>query len=227
MWQRYYMGVGICSMGIDINQHYYDDATDKIVKMSVKSSSSYTVTEGFYFPFSKAGKEGSVGLDLASTVNLFNYNVGTVNYSSETVATETGFCYQAIVPFALVYKSGGEAILNKKSKFLFTCGAGIAPSYAITKVFSPGLSFSARKFIMAEMGYHAGIAFKLRATAYFGKMTLVNAEGDDFFYTSSFKSTGYGVVDNTVTGKTGITLTLALMPFSWAWAKKDDFDYSN
>ncbi|MBC7552715.1 MAG: hypothetical protein H7257_01920 [Taibaiella sp.] len=225
MMQRYYIGVGTCMMNIDIKQRYYDDVYAKNIKTTVKSTASYSVTEGFFFPFSKSGKEGAFGLDIASTVNLFNYNVGTIAYSPETTVTETGFVYQYLLPIGIAYKSGGEAILNKKSKFLFTTAVGIAPSLAISKVITPDACFSSRKFIMFEMGYFAGIAFKVRATAYFGTINLVNTTESDLSFVTS--GTGYsgGSVDNLVTGKTGLSLSLSLMPFSWDWARKDDFDY--
>ncbi len=224
MWQRYYMGAGVCAMNVELTQHYTDDIYAKSLKMKVKSSSSYTVTEGFYFPFAKPHHDASFGLDIASTVNLFNYNVGTIAYSPETSITETGLCYQVLLPMCIVYKSGGEAILNKKSKFLFTAGVGVAPSYSISKIVTPDLQFSARKFIMAEMGYFAGLAFKLRATVYFGTLTLVNTTEGDLSYATALKGVDYGYIDNKVMGKTGATLTLSLMPFSWDWGRKNDFD---
>ena len=223
-FHRYYLGFGICSMGADLVQHYTDDVYTKDIKMKISSSNSYCYTTGVYVPFSRLGKESSVGLDIAYMVDFYKYNVGTIKYTPESSITENGFVVENMLPLSVTFRNGGEAILNRRKPFLFAFGAGIAPGYTISKIVSPGLSVSARKFVMMEMGYFAGIAFKLRTTMYFGSLNLVNANDNSLDLVSSGSLVGSSSIDTKVTGKTGLTVTLSLMPFSWGWAKKNDFE---
>ncbi len=79
MFQRYYLGGGTASMTATIEHRYYDGLIDKSYKMKVPSSNSFSVTEGFYFQFSRTGKkEGGFGLDVSTTANIYNFNVGIV-----------------------------------------------------------------------------------------------------------------------------------------------------
>jgi hypothetical protein len=58
---------------------------------------------------------------------------------------------------------------------------------------------------------------------FLGQVNLVSVEGDDFRNASHYSGNALGTVDTKVTGNTGVTLTLSLMPFSWDWKKKGDY----
>lgn len=193
--------------------------------MRINSAMSTTFTEGFYFPFDGITNKKGMGLDVATTLNLLSWNVGDIKYDENNYVTETGLSYQAMIPIALCYKSGGENTLRKCHKDLFTAGVGVAPTMAITKVVDVDGGFYVRKFVFVEFGYYAGIAFKLRVNAFLDKMTLVNIQGTDLASTSADKivSNSYGVVDTKVIGKPGINVSLLLMPYSFQWKKCKKF----
>ncbi len=243
--QRYYIGYGLSSMKVDILQHFYtlppnpyDPGTrndpnpppmyDTTIHLTRKSTQSWSCTGGSFYPLVKSGKNGMFALDVNCTVSLFNYEVGDIKYTPTTYITEHSFSEQASIPFALAFKSGGDVNRNKKDKFMFTFGIGIAPTMSISKVVSPDLQFTARKFLMVEMGYFAGIAWKVRCTYYTGTMTIINTTDQSFEYISSGTIQGNDEMKSTVTGKSCFNISLMCMPFSWHWGESDEekYDYN-
>jgi hypothetical protein len=226
MWQRYYIGGGMTSMDLRVEHHFYgSESTERVIKQKLPSVTGYSATEGFYFPFSKPKTGGAFGIDVSTTANTYTYDVGTIVYDNNNQITETGVVYQAIIPIAFCYKSGGEVTLNKEHRNLFTFGAGFAPGYTISKVVAVDLQFSARKFIMAEYGFFAGIGWKVRGTVYFGDLPVVNTVGSDFSNADSYKGYDDGIVDMKATGKTNVCISLFMLPFSWDWERHKDYRY--
>lgn len=217
MYQRSYLGFGVANMDLEIQQKYYYDNFERIIKLKAKNVQSYSVTQGYFFPISTMQKNKSFGVDISSTVSLINYEFDTIHYSPDLWVIEKGFAYQSTLPIALVYKSGGEVSLHKKDKFLFMIGAGIAPTYSLSKIVSPYETLFTRNFVTMEMGYFFGLAIKFRATAFFGSKVLIDSEGDDLEFASHVHGYDVGYLDNKVIGKTQVNLSLLLMPFSWDW----------
>lgn len=232
-------------MSIDVKQHYtdirYTDPANTTTVYSsppadtfihtkyASSSSSWNYTEGTFFPLAKTGREGLFAIDFSTSVNITQYNIGKIDYSSATGIVETGVTETFNFPIALVYKSGGEVNLNKKSKFMFTIGCGIAPYLSASKIITFGdATFGARQFAMVEMGYFAGLAWKVRAVVYSGNMTLVDKPNADIFNATSGHSDGIGNLDIKVIGNGGASLTLLVNPFSWDWkGTGDNYSWEN
>lgn len=245
LYQRDYMGYGLAWMNIEVKQHYKDlrytdpnpnyttvyttPPIDTIIKTKYSGSSSVSYTEGTFFPLERIGKEGLIAIDFSATVSIIKYAIGKIDYSSATGIDEEGFTEQFNFPIALVYKSGGEVNLNKKSKFLFTIGCGISPNISGSKIIAlSDMMFTTRKFMMVEMGVFAGIAWKIRGVVYSGPMTLINNPNADILDATSAHREGLGNLDINVIGRGGATLTLMIMPFSWDWrGSGDNYSYEN
>lgn len=237
LYQRDYLGYGKAFMTIDVKQHYTDiryvdpdpntnystnsKGADTFIHTKYTAASAISYTEGTFFPLQKVGKEGLIALDVSATVNLLQYNIGPIDYSSTTGIVEGGITEQFYFPIGLVYKYGGEVNLNKKSKFLFTAGCGFAPYVSGSKIIAfSSLMAGSRKYVMAEFGVFGGIAWKLRTTIYFGNIVLVDNRYADIFDATSGHSDGYGNLDIKVTGGTTATVSLLINPFSWDWRGK-------
>ncbi len=239
MYQRDYMGYGKAFMAIDVKQHYTDiryvdpdpntnyntggKTADTFIHTKYSASSAINYTEGTFFPLQKVGREGLIALDVSASVNLIQYSIGPIDYSATTGIVEEGISEQFYFPIGLVYKYGGEVNLNKKSKFMFTMGCGVAPYISGSKIIAfSNLMMGSRKYVMAEFGVFAGIAWKLRATVYMGNMILVENKYADIFDATSGYSDGYGNLDIKVTGGTTATVSLLINPFSWDWRGRGD-----
>lgn len=243
LYQRDYMGYGKSFMAIDVKQHYTDmryvdpdpntnynfagKGADTFIHTKYSAASSINYTEGTFFPLVKVGREGLFALDVSTSINIMQYHIGAIEYSATTGIVEEGITEQIYFPIGLVYKSGGEVNLNKKSKFLFTMGCGIAPYMTASKIIAlSDLKFGTRKYVMAEFGVFGGIAWKLRATVYLGNIILLDERYADIFDADSGHTDGYGNLDIKVVGGTSASVSLLINPFSWDWRGKGD-NYSS
>lgn len=242
LYQRDYVGYGMPKMNIEVWQRYTDDRTvydpsvtikyaakpaDTVIRGKYSAGSSLSATEGTFIPMFKVGREGMFAIDVSASTSIYTYNIGKIDYSSATGIEETGIIQQYTFPIALVYKSGGEVNLNKKSKVLFAAGAGICPGMTAAKIIAfSDLQFSAQPYAMVEFGIFAGLAWKVRATVYTQKLTIIDNPYADIFDADSYHTDGYGNLAIKVTGKPGAMFSLLVNPFSWDWKGKGD-NYSS
>ena len=239
LYQRDYLGYGMPKMNIEVWQHYTDDRTvygdptvpvtytsrpaDTIIRGKYSPSSSLSYTEGTFIPMFKIGREGMFAIDISASTSVYQYAIGKIDYSSNTGVEETGIVQQYTFPIALVYKSGGEVNLNKKSKVLFTAGGGICPGMTGSKIIAfSDIMFTAQPYGIVEFGIFAGLAWKIRATFYTKKLTLLDNQYADIFDADSYHTDTYGNLNIKVTGQPGVMLSLLVNPFSWDWKGKGD-----
>ncbi len=226
-FQRYYIGGGLCHSSIDVRQHYYDADNTKIVHKTVGSAlASISVTQGFYFPFVKAGYNSSFGFDVATTMNMYSYSVGTINYSATTSITETATSTHLLAPLSFAFHSGGDAgiargynRLNAGRKGLLGFGIGVAPSFVSTKYITSSTQFAVPYFAMFELGKLTGIAWKIRTSFYIANTPLISSTDSKVAQAATFTGNPLGDITTEVRSKTALQVTLSLIPFSPKWYK--------
>ncbi len=226
-FQRYYIGGGLCRSSIDVRQNYHDEDNIKLVHKKVNSSlASISVTQGFYFPFVKAGYNSSLGFDVATTMNMYSYSVGTINYSGTTSVTETATSTHLLAPLSFAYHSGGDAgiakgynRLNAGRKGLFGFGIGVAPSFVSTKYITSSTQFAAPYFAMIEVGKLTGIAWKIKTSFYIANTPLIASTDSKVAQAAAFTGNPLGDITTEVRSKTALQVTLSIMPFSPKWYK--------
>jgi|GEM_PF-2962785 len=132
--------------------------------------------------------------------------------------SRTDFTVQMGVPVSLDLKLGAEARPSFNHKWSAGFGVGVSPIIAFTdwNRIEKNVLKNADKvtadympFIKFEYGQRVGVLMKLRLFLYFG--------GPEYLDEGSTYGSDFGLTSYTLTGKTGINLSLAVYPFSYTW----------
>ena len=193
--------------------------TDTGFTERLNSKSGFGACAGYYWPVAKMNDMSRLAIGLSYMYNFYLWDGEVFSYASNssgkgtTVGASVGSgTVELALPVGVDYKYGCDALKDKSHKFCASFGTGIYPSASVT-VFKDngGFAFRARPYVRAEIGFFAGICFKVRATHILGKTNYINYEesGPGFETSTTFKSTGT------------TALTLILMPFSWKWNKAE------
>ena len=229
--QRMYGGYGIPFMSVDMSVRYYAPEVpngsnspipgyDGTKQFSVNPNKRFSVVGGAFFPLFDIDKESAIGFDICASGDVYSLQTATLNYGSAVSMQEDGASFVYILPTMLCYKNGGEVTLNKNNKALFTFGCGIAPSMALSKLFTSSAQFYVRRFAAVEFGLRTGIAWKMRLSYYSGNVNLVHATASDIYSVSSYTGTNtYGSIDVVAVGSGGFNFSVMAFPFSVKWSK--------
>lgn len=230
---RAYFGIDYPMMTLNMQTSYQIDRSsvpgntlpnvDTTINISKKSPSALGIKNvigfigGLSFKLAKTSDNSILALDVATALDFYSWNIGTVKYSGYDSATGIVFCLQENLPIALMYKLGPEASLSRKDKTLFSIGAGFCPSVAFTSYDqTDGGYFKIRTFLVAELGINFGVALKLRATYYPSAVTFLNYSGNDL---PGYTTNGNQTV--TANGSGNFVLSLAIMLKSNRWNKDE------
>ena len=208
------------------NSYFDDDLTlttglDTSFSTEIKTVGGFGVTMGTHFPIVQLGEKSCLAITLdylynfmlwdgkTSSFNSFNDSLGTYIYDYDSPIS--GVTGHMGLPVGVDFKYGGEATLDKGNKFSMSVGTGLYPSLNATVFdFDAGAQFKLQPYLKGEVGIHAGITFKIRALYTFGRINYINwsedISGFDYFQTNGAS----------LTSKSQLTLSLILMPFSWA-----------
>lgn len=118
------------------------------------------------------------------------------------------------LPIGLDFKFGCDALTVKNNRFCATLGVGALPTYSVTTLDNiPTLDgqFGVAPYAKVEAGIFAGICMKVRAIYSFGNTTYFDKTDKTTFSSNS----------TTLVGKSNLTISLLVMPFSWAWDKEE------
>gem|GEM_PF-6103738 len=152
---------------------------NKINKMNIGLNGACGIMAVSSFKLAKISDRSIIALNLASGLDVYNWKVGTVTFSSVDSIKGDVFCMQGKFPFSIMIQSGGEALLND-DPLIFSAGAGVAPTYSIST--TPDIAsgfFQLRPFLTTEIGFHKGIGLKLRVDYYPGTLNLLQTTGSD------------------------------------------------
>ncbi|WP_222165796.1 hypothetical protein [Edaphocola aurantiacus] len=196
------------------------------ISQNVNSKFGYGGFAGTYIPMARLGGHTllALGIDYAYNAYMWDYkvpefsgfttdengNVNGVTYSDPMFGF-SAVSVQMALPVSLDLKFGGEATLEKYSRWTGTFGAGVHPSLNMTVDYgSGGFGTGITPFIKGEVGLKAGIVFKLRAQYAFGNIPFYE-KGNNLFNIPGLQS------NSQLTGKNAFTLSLVIMPFSFNW----------
>lgn len=224
LWQRIQLGYGIHVLNNKANFEYrtvdnkfYSSIT------SMKASKTMVGSLDVYFPVAHMTPRSCFAINAGVNIIMNTLTHDTVVLGS-TMSFQKDLKTSVIgVPISLDYKTGGDAAQSKDYGAMFTVGAGIQPMYIQSDGFKSEGSKSINQdtkilsFIKAEAGFRAGLAFKLRAMAYIGQLTLVDRQ--ETIIKEGTTSTILGYRRTTSSGPLGYTLQLIIMPGAIGWKK--------
>jgi hypothetical protein len=226
--QRSYFGISLPSMNLNLLQTYQIDrksipnsgpSVDTTILINKRSLSklgfkgAFGIYGGTCFKLAKTGETSMIALDVATSVELYNWRIGTVKYSKIDSAIDNAFCYVGRIPLSVMYKSGGEADLTSKNKVLFSIGAGLAPTFAAAIYNSnDGGFFKITPFLVSELGIWFGTAVKIRFSYFPGTFSLINSTGNDL---PGYTTNGNLTVSGTGSGNYMFTFLLLFNAHMW------------
>lgn len=207
-----------------IYDDYGDNNIDTTFSKDAKSKGGFGVTLGTYIPIVHLTDKSSLNLDIDFMYNLLVWDANAINYDGYD-ATTNGYVYttnytitaatvQMGLPVGVSYKFGGESSLDRGDKLSLSIGTGVYPSLNAT-VFEDyaGAKFKLQPYLKAELGFFAGVNFKVRALYAFGKLEYIN-------YNSGYSGDTYAYDDAAaLTGKSSFLLSVMVMPLSFGWSK--------
>lgn len=225
MWQRNTVGYSLRFASAKFSMRYkdgtsgapslyrhIDTSTEKTVHTEL--SGSWGCYSEQFAPIAMLDDQGILAFSYGGYVDFFKFKIGEVGLiQGGKPATDDAQGMAGGFLLGLDYRVGGDAFLDKSRRGMFNIGAGISPSFLLTR-YNPAYFTDERMrlkmipYIKAEVGFFLGIAFKLRGDMLFGKAVYVDSidEGEDDRTEISMKGDMYG-----------FRLSLAIMPYSWDW----------
>ncbi len=233
-FQRFYSGYSFPMTSATYSERYmyYDDYGDNnmdtTMSKNVRSKGGFGIVLGTYFPIVRLTERTSLNISLDFMYNFLVWDGQMVDPSTfnedpyeEPGAPTTNIVYEISgatvqwgLPVGVDLKTGGESSLDRADKFSFTLGTGVYPTLNLT-VFeiNAGAKFKMQPYLKAELGFFAGINWKMRALYSFGKLDYIsyseNYSGDTYAYQS----------DVSLISKSCLTLSLMVTPGSFKWGK--------
>lgn len=214
-----YYGMTFGGGGVNINDRFRDESNMNIITGNSRATTfNYRAASGggaVYFPLSYFDQKNMLAL------NVGFYGVGSVwdigNTSLEPGRTTT---YEAKdlffgFPIGVDYIFGGEASLNKGDKVTVRGGIGMMPYLAMGELADGSQDYAKlgiKPYVKAELGFFAGIEWKVRGMVVAGSRTIYDYHtGDyhlnesDYYYSFNFKI------------RPTYTVGLVIFPFSFGW----------
>lgn len=148
--------------------------------------------------------------ELAFTSATFEYDSllfqGTKRYMKPFHSYRVGAL------LSVEYRVGGDIPLNKNEGVMLTIGGGLNPCIVNTSDFDKILPYKVMPFIKGELGFFAGMAFKIRGIYYFGNSLYADESA------VGISDNGVGdMLHTNITGGNGFDIALVLIPFSVNW----------
>jgi hypothetical protein len=149
---------------------------------------------------------GVDALAIANETDELTYKIGNSTHRLKSLVAYWHFG----VPLLIDYKYGGEATYDKADRFSFTLGGGIMPLVAIGAINEAGqISASIAPVVKAELGFFAGVQWKVRAMYMIQSGDILNTN-DESADVRNYHSYRLNVTP-------GINIGVSVMPFSFGW----------
>ena len=239
-WDRFEIGgnfvlaTGNFSGVSTITDAYGRYAGDTTVKRPITTSIGYGGFIGTCIPFKRLGHESLWAISLGLTGNMLTWSDVNSVYSGGTlvknttpgVGTINAITMQLGLPFGIEYKVGTDAIKSQRSRTGASLGLGFLPQINGTTLVgthsietydehTTGYHFGFNPYVKAEIAGYAGLCFKLRLMASYGKLNYLFENANVGKYTDgSFH----------ITGLMNVTASLIIMPFSYRWTEHSWFN---
>lgn len=169
-----------------------------------------------YFPMTALSNRSVIALSVGvyGTSNSFTLN----NFSFNGAPTATMDVSDLLIglPIGVDYIFGGEATYNESDKVTLRAGIGAMPFVALGSLSNDAGKynrFSVRPYVKAELGFFAGIEWKIKGQVLLGSRNLYDIRNGDYDlqdgsnYYSNFK----------MDLRPSYSLGIAIMPFSFGW----------
>lgn len=229
-WQRVSIGFGIPIISGTTTYNYTQtdfngDLGAKSTEGNVKLKTGLTINGGTFVPLMLLSEKLQlvINMEAMASLGLINTDSVTLENVDTKASIESPFIMLGL-PVGMDIISGSHMSLNKNDRFMWGIGAGVNPALVYPTP-SNDPAFAVIPYAKVELGFFAGVAFKLRGTAYFGSN---KGSETNNYYSSTYDGNGNltnivssQVVSN-ITYNYGFTLTLNVMLLSWGWS---DFKY--
>jgi hypothetical protein len=194
--------------------------TDRTGKLTGKQSidkdlvvNAWTAGAGTYFPLFNISEKSILAFNFNANGIVSNTKMGVIRVN-EVTTYDFDFIHMDIgFPLSLDLKYGGEAVLDKTEKASFTLGVGICPSLYVS-TFGPtsNFAFDTRPYIHFDIGFFAGIEWKIQASYLPGNTQILNLNPNSNGMTSM-------PLDSYITANKGslFNIGIGLMVFSYDW----------
>lgn len=218
-FQRFSVGISYVPVSATFSYRMVDvdGVADSTHSLDAKGG-GFGVAYAMGIPVARVGNKSLAAISVGLLANWYLLNgdpltlkVDEENYHSSQELATGGGGFMIGVPVGLDLVSGGEATLDRADPLSFTLGVGVMPmismgimyEFAAVKVRAPG-------YIKAELGFHAGINWKLRGTYIFKSPTSFSQDRNDIF-------SNYGNIESELKSNDQFMFSLLVQPFSFGW----------
>jgi len=218
-FQRFSVGVTYVPVSSTFSYQTVDnnDIADSIRSINVKGA-GYGVAYAMGIPVAQTGNKSLAAISVGILANWYllsgdqlNVTMKQTYYSGHYSYSGAGMGFMFGLPVGLDLVSGGEASLDRSDRFSFTLGAGFIPMITMSGMYKfVGLKAMAPAYAKIELGFHAGINWKLRAMYISKSPTSFSQDRDDIF-------NEYGTVKGEMKSNDQIMFSLLVQPFSFGW----------
>lgn len=174
----------------------------------------------YEIPIARTGEKTLLAIPIGLNVNFYLYEVDSVAFSEKyfdnsistvSYAKGAGLNFMFGLPVGLDLLMGGEATLDRANPFSFVVGGGVYPMFTMGGFNeSVGAAFRAPGYVKAELGFHKGINWKIRAT-------YLTSSGISFDKDLGSVFDGAASVSSALKAKDQLILSLYVQPFSFKW----------
>ena len=227
--QRIELGYGFYNMNTANFQFDYNktDINNQLIDTyyvaTMKPTAAMSASFGLHFPIAMLRNRGVVAVATTFAYNKMDYETDKFYLTSSNYLTYKFATTQMAARLGVDLMEGNHGVLDKSKPTCYTIGLGLAPTqFNMTPSVigtdgktTTGDAVSKMKmqpYIKAEIGFMAGLCFKLRATYSFGRADLMRVT------TPSAVPASYPLA-TTFQMRSNLELSFIMMPLSPAWRK--------
>lgn len=212
-------GITFGGGSVNVNDRYRDPFNQNAIGGSSRATTfnyrSYSGYGGVYFPLSYFSRNTVLALNVGVYATANTWDLGNTSLEPGVTTSYETSDMQIGVPIGVDFIYGGEATLNKADKVTLRAGAGVMPYFAAGSLADGSQDYGKlgfRPYVKAELGFFAGIEWKLRGMVVAGSRTIYdystgdyNLKESDYYYSFNFKI------------RPTYTVGIVIFPFSFGW----------
>jgi|GEM_PF-2461628 len=218
-FQRYGVGLSYIPVSGTFSYQPVDEEgnTDTATSVNINGWGA-GVAYSIIIPCARTGEKTLLAVHIGLNGNFYMFKVPDMTVKTTSAyATSTssysgpGSGFMFGLPVGLDLLTGGEATLDRSDRFSFVLGAGFFPLISMANVHET-FGFKARipPYIKAEMGFHAGINWKVRAT-YITKSPISYTNTPESLFNGEYN------MNARLNANDRFMITLLVQPFSFGW----------
>jgi hypothetical protein len=220
IYERIQIGIGKHLLTGTANLHYKGPDSSGIlvdtnITTHIKSRHSFVILGGTFFPLALLSDNSMLAFNVEFLGSYTDLVFDSVYFHPKALYKKSQGIIMLGVPISLDLKYGGDVALSKVKRQMLTIGGGFffggTNSYSNTEKQFPFLPIP---FAKAEIGFFAGIAFKLRAVVYFGDAKFIDRPTGNIFAADD-------VLETKTHSGYGYDISLLIMPFSYGWRTEE------